>query len=208
VALALPPMPMASGATRAPRGSFASVVGLIWRPSVSMALGTMAFAVITTFLVLYFGERQWEGAGLAVMTFVVGYIVVRLFIAHWPDQFGGWRVGAASVAVQIVGLLFLTWAPTPMLAMVATFVTGCGLSLVFPAMGVEAVRAVPPQNRGTAVACFLAFIDVGIGLTGPLIGGLIHSEGYGAAFIASAGCCALALVLMLWRPTVRTAAAA
>ncbi len=49
--------------------------------------------------------------------------------------------------VEIIGLLLVGTAAMPWMAKIGVLLTGMGFSLVFPALGVVAVKAVPPQNR-------------------------------------------------------------
>lgn len=196
IALALPPVANPGGGRA--RESMLSVIGLVWRPGLAMALGTIPFSVITTFVVLYYGDKGWAGAGLSVSSFTVGYIAVRLFWAHLPDKLGGKQVGLISVLIQIVGLLLLWLAPSPAFALLGCVLAGIGLSLVFPAMGVEAMRDVPPERRGLAIGCFVAFIDLSTAIAGPIMGAVIGLAGYPAVFLCSAALCVAALALMAW----------
>jgi predicted MFS family arabinose efflux permease len=180
IALALPPVP-AGGGERVP---FYRVIGLIWRPGVVLTLAAVPFAAMATFLALYYAARAWSGAGLALGAFGIGYVAVRLVGSHWPGRFGGARVAAISLIVQAMGQVLLWLAPTPGLAFAGAGLTGIGFSLVFPAMGVEATKRVPPALRGRAVGNFLAFFDMAIGLTGPVLGVVAGDFGFGAVFLA------------------------
>ena len=179
------------------RTPFYRVIGLVWRYGAVLFLAAMPYASLSAFIALYYAGRGWANAGLAMTGFGAGYILVRLFLAHLPDRIGGGKVAAITIAVEMVGQLVLWLAPSPEMAFAGATLTGIGFSLVFPSLGVEALRRVAPQSRGMAVAGFIAFLDLAIGLTGPLAGLLIRPSGLGAVFLSGALACALAVLMML-----------
>lgn len=179
------------------RVSFARVIGLVWRQGIGLMLAGMPFAALTAFVSLDYAARGWTGAGLALSGFGVGYIVMRLFFAHWPDRFGGIPVAVGSLLVEALGQAVLWAAPNAASALLGATLTGIGFSLVFPALGVEAVRRVPPQSRGLAVGGFVAFLDVSLGLTGPVAGLVADANGYPAVFLAGALVCCFAVVALI-----------
>jgi predicted MFS family arabinose efflux permease len=62
-------------------------------------------------------------------------------------------------------------------------------------MGVEATRRVPIEQRGRAVANFIAFFDLAIGVTAPAVGYAAGLFGYGSAFLIGAVAAMGALLL-------------
>lgn len=180
--------------TRVP---FHRVFYLIWGHGIVLALATAPFAAMATFLALYFAQRQWPLAGTALGCFSVGYLVVRFLFAHLPDRLGGIRVAAVSLGVELVGQVLLLAAPNPYVAITGALLTGVGFSLIFPSMGVEAVRRVPAEQRGAAVGNFIAFFDISIGLTGPVVGLLIDGYGYRASVAVGSVAAAAALGAVL-----------
>jgi hypothetical protein len=79
--------------------------------------------------------------------------------------------------------------------------TGVGFALGFPALGVEAVGLVPPANRGAALSAYSLFLDLSLGVTGPLAGYIAGAFGYETVYlfaaIAAAGAAALSTSLYL-----------
>lgn len=196
IALAQPAIaPLARGA----RASFLRVIGLVWRQGLVLCLGSAPQAVLGSFVALYFASRGWEGAGLSLTGFGIGFILVRLFFSHLPDRLGGRRVAASSLVVEALGQALLWTAPSAPVALLGATLTGIGFSLIFPAMGVEAVRRVPEGSRALAIASFSAFLDVAVGLSGPLAGFIVGLGGYPAVFLAGGLGCLSGLLLLIGR---------
>ncbi|SHJ75442.1 Predicted arabinose efflux permease, MFS family [Roseomonas rosea] len=190
---------MAPHQARGRRASFLGVIGLVWRQGAVLCLGTAPQAVLGSFVALYFASRGWEGAGLSLTGFGIGFILMRAFFSHLPDRLGGRRVAGGSLLLEAVGQLLLWQAPNASLALLGATLTGAGFSLIFPAMGVEAVRRVPEGSRALAIASFSAFLDVAVGLSGPLAGLIVGLGGYPAVFLAGAIGCLGGVLLLLGR---------
>ena len=88
-----------------------------------------------------------------------------------------------TMGVEAVAQVLLWTAPSPAVAFLGAGLTGAGCSLVFPALGVEAVRRVAPENRGVALGAFSAFQDLAIGSTGPVLGSLAALLGPPVVFL-------------------------
>ena len=63
--------------------------------------------------------------------------------------------------------------------------TGFGYSLVYPGLGIEAVKRVAPGNGGLAMGAFTAFLDLALGVAGPVLGWVASGAGIPAVFLVS-----------------------
>ncbi|EIY1188054.1 MFS transporter [Salmonella enterica] len=169
------------------------------RPSVKANKGKpLPFrAVLVSYVVsslFYMGA--WQGfAALANFNLFVG---TRLLFPNGINRLGGLNVAMICFGVEIIGLLLVGTAAMPWMAKIGVLLTGMGFSLVFPALGVVAVKAVPPQNQGAALATYTVFMDMSLGVTGPLAGLVMTWAGVPVIYLAAAGLVAMAL-LLTWR---------
>ena len=177
--------------------AFRQVLRRVFPHGMSLALATTGFGTIASFMVLFYAHRHWPDAAFALTSFGVAFIVGRLLFAHAIDRWGGFPVALVCLSVEIVGLLFLWLAYAPALAFAGAALTGFGFCLVFPALGVEAVNCVTPENRGSALGVFTAFADLSLGMTGPLVGLIVAGLGYAPIFLFAALMAAVALGMTL-----------
>jgi len=151
--------------------------------AMALALGGIGYSSLATFVTLFYLSRHWTGAALCLTAFGVAFIAARLLFIQAINRFGGYPVAMACLTVESLGLLVLWKASTPSMALAAAAMTGFGFSLVFPSIGVEAVKRVTEGNRGSALGVYTAFADVSFFLTGPLAGVVIGVWGYSSAFL-------------------------
>jgi MFS family permease len=116
-----------------------------------------------------------------------------------PDRCGGARVALVCVVIEAAGLVLIALAPGRVLAAVGAALTGLGYSLVYPGLGVEAVRRASPQSRGLAMGAYTVFLDVALGLGSPALGLIAGWVGLSAVFLASSFTvmCAAAIAMRL-----------
>ena len=178
---------------------FSHVLGRVAPHGMGLALGGISYSVLATFVTLFYVSRHWAGAALCLTAFGVGFVTVRMLLIRTIGRFGGFPVAIASLLVESVGMVLLWQAVAPWMAMAGAAIAGLGFSLVFPAIGVEAVKRVPEFNRGTALGVYTAFADVSFFLTGPIAGAIIGFYGYASAFLFALICvlAGLGIVIVL-----------
>lgn len=180
---------------------FSAVLGRVAPHGTALALGGIGYSVLATFVTLYYLSRHWDPneAALCLTAFGVAFIAARLLFIQTINRFGGFAVAVVCLVVEWAGVLLIWSAGSPWLASCGAALTGFGFSLVFPALGVEAVKRVPMHNRGTALGVFTGFSDVSFFLVGPIAGTVIGIWGYRSVFVFAllSVLAALGIVLVL-----------
>jgi MFS family permease len=183
---------------------FYLVVGQIWREGLGLMLQGVGLSGLTAFASLYFAAQAWGHAGLVMTAFGIGFIFVRAVLGNLPDKIGGYRVALWSLIVEALGQVSVWGAPHEIIALAGALVTGLGCALVYPALGVEALKRVVPANRGSAMGAFSAFLDIAYGLAGPAAGLIAGRFGYAAVYLLGGACALLGAALVVTVGSSRT----
>ena len=194
VALQKDPIPVTPGEHL----PFAHVLGRVAPHGMGLALSGVSYSALATFVTLFYASRHWNGAALCLTAFGVAFMAARLLFIRSIGRFGGYPVALVSLAVDSVGMVLLWQARAPWMALVGAAVGGLGLSLVFPAIGVEAVSRVPPANRGSALGLYSMFLDVSLGITGPAAGWISGLFSEATPFLFGAIATLLGLGITVW----------
>ena len=190
----LTPVPIQRGA----QTGLMKTLGAVWLPGFGSALSTIGFGATIAFSSLLSAERGWNPLWLSFSAFALALVAARLFLGHTPDKLGGAKVALVCVFVEAAGLALIWFASSVMLAAAGAALTGFGYSLVYPGLGVEAVRRAPPQSRGLAMGAYTVFLDVALGFGSPALGLVAGWTGLGSVFLISAIVVLGASVVAAW----------
>lgn len=188
-----PPVPVTPGEHL----PFRNVLGRVTPYGMGLAFGGVGYSALATFITLFYASRHWNGAALCLTAFGVAFITARLLFIRTIATFGGFTVAKVCLIVESMGVLLLWRAASPSMAMAGAALAGFGYSLVFPALGVEAVDRVTLENRGTALGVYTVFADLSFFMVGPVAGAVIGAFGYRSVFLFALLCVLAALGIVL-----------
>jgi MFS family permease len=180
---------------------FWSVFGRVAPFGLSLTLASIGYGTLTTFITLFYLSRGWHGAAYCLTVFGVCFILSRLVFINAINRFGGFNAAMACMAVETLGLVLLWISPTTAVALIGAGLTGVGLSLVYPALGVEAIKQVPTSSRGAGLSAYAVFFDLALAIAGPVMGSVVLGLGYAWIFFVAAvlSVAGLSLTLLLSR---------
>lgn len=180
------------------RTPFYKVIGAISGQGLSLAFSSMAFGCIASFIALFFSQKNWGDASLAFMIFGACYVLTRIFFASFPDKYGGFKIALISIVIEVAGQILIWTSASKTLAIIGCGMTGVGFSLVFPALGVLAIQKVNPQMRGTALGAYVAFVDLSLGLAGPIAGLIAGWFDYQTVYLFGGISCIVSIIILLF----------
>jgi MFS family permease len=173
-----------------------AVLRYVTVPGIALACCTIGFAAIYAFTALDYAAHGWSGGAYPIAAFGASFVGVRFIFGGLPDKVGA-RLALYTLPLMTIGQVLLWLAPVPAVAVLGAGMTGAGYSLSYPAIGIAAMRHVPPHNRGTAMGAFMVFFDLGLGLGGPLTGLIVSAAGLPAGYLLGAVASLLAYAIAL-----------
>jgi len=84
--------------------------------------------------------------------------------------------------------------------LVGAVITGLGYALVYPSFGVEAVRAALPESRRLAMGAYTTWLDLALGVAGPVLGLVANWQGLSSVFLVSGPVVLCAAIVALRTP--------
>lgn len=166
----------------------------VWKAGMGFALANTGYAAITSFLLLHFSNNEWDSQGpLALSLFGIGYVLSRIILGKHADNMGI-KATTISLFIESIGLILISLSLTPLMSMVGSFLTGFGLSMVYPLLALPAIKSLPEKNIGMAISTYESCFDIGILLSGIFGGILVSALGYNILFIFTAICCIMAML--------------
>lgn len=167
------------------RPRFMKVVGAVWLPGLGAALSSIGFGGIVAFSSLLAVGRNWSPVWLIFSIFAASLVLARFAFGHLPDRIGGARVALVCVLIEAAGFALVWLASSLIVATAGAVLVGSGYSLVYPGLGVEAVRRAPAQSPGLAMGAYTVCLDIALGFGSPALGLVAGWAGLGSVFLVS-----------------------
>jgi MFS family permease len=156
------------------------------RPGLAVALASIGYAAVATFIVLHLEARGVGHGALVFGAFAATIVLTRLLIGDLPDRVGAARVAIGATLGEAAGLLTIALAHSLPVALLGGMAMGAAFSLLNPSLMLIAVNRVSAGARGAAMGTFTAFFDAGVGIGAPLAGVAATLTDYEGAFVLAA----------------------
>ena len=155
-------------------------------PGVSMALGSVGFAAMVSFIVLHL-DAEGIGHGVLVFTvFAISLVLTRLVGGGLPDRLGARPVATIAASLEALGLGLIAIGQGLPVILLGAIVMGMAFSVLYPALSLIVLNRVSISSRGSAMGTFTASFDLGVALGAPGIGVIVALGGYRAGFAFAA----------------------
>ncbi len=151
-------------------------------PGIAMLALGVGYASITAQSALFARTLKLSSSDGLYAAFAMTVLLVRLVSGKMADQRGVVVVVYTGIASFIVGFATLTQARVVAPAVVGIMFVACGWALVLPAQTAWLADRADDAQRGAAVGSLVAFMDIGQGAGGYLVGAIADRHGFGWGF--------------------------
>jgi MFS family permease len=154
-------------------------------PGLTLLTMGVGYASVTALSSLYAPTVGLSSSAVLYATFAVTIGVLRLGAGRLADSVGLVKVmfpgmtafGLGFALMSVAAAFGVGWAAVAGVALV-----GVGWAVVFPAVVAWLAELVPDTQRGAALGTVVAFMDIGQGAGGYLVGGVADAAGYAWAY--------------------------
>lgn len=151
----------------------------------AVGLVNVHYPVVAGFLVLHLA-RFGNSGPVAFSAYALLILLSRFFLGGLPDRIDPSITYYGGLALMALGLGTLAIGPPAAIAVGAAAILGFGFSFPWSSTVAPLLRKIPSNERGSAVGVLSAFVDLFVGVSSFVAGGVAKHFGYSAAFVLAA----------------------
>lgn len=168
--------------TAKPKGQLINVHAIY--PGLIMTANTVVFGALIPFMPLLATEKHLDVLFLFYPIYALCLVLSRSSCGSISDKYGRASVVIPGMTVVLVALWGLAAANSPWLFLLFSGLYGFGAGTVQPALMAMAIDHSPAEHRGSAMATFSTFNDLGIAIGSFMMGSLGSLWSYSEALMA------------------------
>lgn len=155
-------------------------------PGVAMALASVGYAAIASFIVLHLRAQGVGHGALVFSTFAAALVITRVIAGGLPDKIGPRHVAAVAAVLEAAGLALIAVGGGLATDVAGAVIMGAAYSVLYPSLSLIVIERVPPSRRGAALGTFTGAFDFGVGIGAPLVGAVSALTDYSGGFLFAA----------------------
>jgi MFS family permease len=162
-------------------------------PSLALLSGATCYGAVLTFLPLFAPERSLPDFGIFFVVYAFSTILSRVVGGRLSDRIGRRKVIMPCMALLTLSVWMLPFLHTLWFLALISFLFGLSFGVFMPTLNALVVDYTATHERGSALAFFMSFMDMGITVGSMAMGYVGESCGYPAVYWI---CGALVLVTL------------
>ncbi len=157
-------------------------------PALILLMVGTAFGSMVSFMPLYVRQMDWDiNIGLVFTVSAIASFCVRTFTGTASDQLGRGRFISLGLVFYSLSMATLYFATGPQTLLLAGIFQGMGSGTTIPIISALMTDRSRPRERGLTFGLCLTGFDLGIALTGPIMGRIADVSGSYPLVFALAG---------------------
>jgi MFS family permease len=164
-------------------------------PSLAMATLGFSYGTVAAFLPLFARGRDLGNVGLFFTALSLAIVTSRFAMGRLSDRIGRLTIVLPMFAILALGFFGLDRSFSFSTLIVVAVIQGVGFGGARVGLETILVDAAPGKARGTALSLLYLCFDVGIAVSGLVMGKVSDLAGYGQGYLLVGAVCVLTLVL-------------
>jgi MFS family permease len=157
-------------------------------PALMLLMVGTAFGSLVTFMPLYVEQMGWDiNIGLVFTASAIASFSIRTFTGTASDHLGRGRFISLGLMFYTLSMVALYFSSSPQMLLVAGALQGAGSGTTIPIIAALMTDRSRASDRGLTFGLCLTGFDLGIALSGPIMGQIADASGSYRLVFALAG---------------------